>query len=117
MCRLVPERHRLLFSLTAIACVIHFGVAQAETPARQRQKELIHLLRNDCGACHGLRLTGGLGPPLRPATLKYKTPDKLKQVILHGQPGTPMPGWAPFITESEAQWLVELLVSGVIDEN
>ena len=115
--RVVLERYRLLLSLTAIACVIQFGVAQAETPAPQRQEELIHLLRNDCGACHGLRLTGGLGPALRPEALKDKTADSLKQVILHGQPGTPMPGWAPFMTESEAEWLVESLVHGVIDEN
>jgi len=107
----------MLLSLTAIACVIQAGVAQAETPAPQRQEELIHLLRNDCGACHGLRLTGGLGPALLPETLKDKTAENLKQVILQGRPGTPMPGWAPFMTESEAEWLVESLVHGFIDEN
>jgi len=115
--RIVPETFRILLSLTAIACVIQFGVAQAETPAPQRQEELIHLLRNDCGACHGLRLTGGLGPALLPETLHDKTADSLRQVILQGRPGTPMPGWAPFMSEREAQWLVELLVHGVSDEN
>jgi cytochrome c55X len=107
----------MLLSLTAIACVVQASVAQAQAPTPQRQEELMHLLRNDCGACHGLRLTGGLGPALRPETLKHKTADSLKQIILYGQPGTPMPGWAPFMTESEAEWLVESLVHGFIDEN
>ncbi len=29
-------------------------------------RRLEHLLTQDCGACHGLHLTGGLGPPLTP---------------------------------------------------
>lgn len=31
-------------------------------PDAQRQAQLQHLLEQDCGACHGLHLTGGLGP-------------------------------------------------------
>jgi cytochrome c55X len=106
----------MLLALTAMACIIQPAAAQTQAPAPQRQEELIHLLRNDCGACHGLRLTGGLGPALRPEALHDKTMDSLKQVILQGRPGTPMPGWAPFISESEAHWLVESLVDGVFDE-
>ena len=115
--RTLRETNLMLLALMALACVIQSAAAQAEAPEPQRQEELIQLLRNDCGACHGLRLTGGLGPALRPEALHGKTADSLKQVILQGRPGTPMPGWAPFISESEAQWLVESLVSGVPDEN
>ena len=115
--RTLRETTLILLTLTAIACVVQSAAAQAEAPAPPRQDELMHLLRNDCGACHGLRLTGGLGPALRPETLNDKTAESLKQVILRGRPGTPMPGWAPFMTESEAQWLVESLVRGVPDED
>jgi cytochrome c55X len=107
---------RMLLALTAVVSVIVSAAAQAQVPAPQRQEELIRLLRNDCGACHGLRLTGGLGPALRPEALQDKTADSLKQVILQGRPGTPMPGWAPFMSENEAQWLAESLVNGVPDE-
>lgn len=113
---IVSGTNRALLSLAAIGCVVQFTFAQAETPAPARQEELIQLLRNDCGACHGLRLSGGLGPALRPEALRDKAADSLKQVILQGRPGTPMPGWAPFISDSEAEWLVELLVHGIIDE-
>jgi cytochrome c55X len=88
--------------------------AQAElTPARQQQ--LLHLLRQDCGSCHGLTLQGGLGPALTPQALRDKSPVMLRAVILHGRPGTPMPPWQPFMNEAEAAWLVEQLQTGGIN--
>ena len=82
-------------------------------PSAERQRELTHLLRHDCGACHGLRLTGGLGPALDPDALRDKPAEGLAQTILRGRPGTAMPGWQPFLTEREAQWLVEALIHGL----
>ena len=29
-----------------------------------RQSQLIRMVRQDCGSCHGIQLTGGLGPAL-----------------------------------------------------
>jgi cytochrome c55X len=84
-------------------------------PSAARRQELTHLLRHDCGACHGLKLAGGLGPPLDPATLRGKPAEGLKQVILEGRPGTAMPGWQPFLTEREAQWMVDALMNGFSD--
>ena len=26
--------------------------------------DVVRIVRQDCGSCHGMRLTGGLGPPL-----------------------------------------------------
>lgn len=89
------------------------GVA---VPGADRQRELVHLLRQDCGACHGLYLAGGLGPGLRPQDLHGKPIESLSEVILRGRPGTPMPGWQAFITESEAGWMVETLLKGLPDD-
>ena len=85
----------------------------AAAPSPARQQALLHLLFQDCGSCHGLRLTGGLGPALTPAALAGKPSMLLRQVILDGRAGTPMPPWRPFMTEDEAAWLVQQLQTGV----
>lgn len=39
--------------------------AQSEpAPDASRSRELVRMVRQDCGSCHGMRLTGGLGPAL-----------------------------------------------------
>lgn len=82
-------------------------------PASVRQAELLDLVRQDCGSCHGLRLTGGLGMPLTAAALKGKSPDALRDTILYGRNGTAMPPWNPFLTEAEAAWIVQILLKGM----
>ena len=32
------------------------------------------------------------------------------QDILYGRPGTAMPPWSPFLSETEAAWLADLLL-------
>lgn len=86
--------------------------AAANLPAPARRAELIALVREDCGACHGLSLSGGLGTPLTPAALSGKDAEQLVQTILKGRPGTAMPPWQPFLNEAEAQWVVEQLRQG-----
>ncbi len=86
---------------------------QGIDPAPARQAELMNLVRQDCGSCHGLRLEGGLGLPLTPQALKEKPPESLKEVILHGRNGTPMPPWSPFLTDAEADWIVRTLLKGL----
>jgi len=90
------------------------GPVAAEEPKRARQNELLYLLEQDCGSCHGLRLKGGLGPPLRPADIADKPDAVLIDVILHGQPGTPMPPWDIEISEAEVRWLVGRLRAGKV---
>jgi cytochrome c55X len=82
---------------------------------RERQSQLISLVRQDCGSCHGMRLTGGLGPALTPEALKDKPAPALVSVILYGRPGTPMPPWKGLLTESEAAWIVGGLQKGFPD--
>jgi cytochrome c55X len=87
--------------------------AAAAEPAPARQAELVHLVRQDCGSCHGLTMKGGLGPSLEPAALAGKDAEMLRFVILRGRPGTPMPPWNAHLTEREATWIVEQLKKGL----
>ncbi len=87
----------------------------AAAPAPQRARELLTLLKQDCGSCHGMRLTGGLGPALTPEALRAKPPESLAATIVSGRPGTAMPPWRPFLSEAEAHWLVARLVAGEVD--
>ena len=89
--------------------------AAAEVPPPERQQELLHRLRHDCGSCHGLTLKGGLGPALRPEDLAGRSAGELVDAILHGRPGTPMPPWDFEISEAEAIWLVRQLKDGLDD--
>lgn len=87
-------------------------VAAAAEPPPARQADLLHLLRHDCGSCHGITLKGGLGPPLLPASLDPLEPESVAQIIRGGVPGTPMPPWDREITADEALWLAQLLKDG-----
>ena len=83
-----------------------------QAPPAPRQRELVRLLQQDCGSCHGMRLTGGLGPPLTPQALADKPASSLTATIVAGRPGTAMPPWRPFMSEAEAAWLVARLQHG-----
>lgn len=74
------------------------------------------MVRQDCGSCHGMRLTGGLGPPLHPAALADKPVEALAATIYHGRPGTPMPGWRSLLNEADALWIAQRLVQGFPEE-
>ncbi len=105
-----------LFRLTMLAAFALgiSAVASANAgPGSQRQAEILYLLRHDCGSCHGMRLEGGLGPPLTPPALSRLSNEQIVATILHGRPGTPMPPWRPFLTPEEARWLAGKLRQGV----
>jgi cytochrome c55X len=89
--------------------------AAPSAPAPSRQREIVRLLRQDCGSCHGMRLTGGLGPPLTAQALRDKPPASLTATIVGGRPGTAMPPWRPFLSDAEAAWLVARLQQGDAD--
>ena len=88
------------------------SVFAGTNPSDARQRQLVHLVRQDCGACHGMTLRGGLGPALTADALRDKPVESLRLTILNGRPGTPMPPWREFVTESEADWIVEQLQKG-----
>ncbi|HNB47134.1 MAG TPA: cytochrome c, partial [Burkholderiaceae bacterium] len=71
----------------------------------------------DCGSCHGMRLTGGLGPALTREALADKSLEGLAITIYQGRLGTPMPGWRSMLSEPEAQWIAERLQAGFPQED
>ena len=83
--------------------------ATAEAVTLERQTELRNLVHQDCGSCHGMRLTGGLGPALTPQALQAKNHEFLFATISEGRHGTPMPPWRMLLTEQEINWIVDYL--------
>lgn len=88
----------------------------AALAAERDAAELTRLVRQDCGSCHGMRLTGGLGFPLTPDALRDKPVDGLVATVLYGRPGTAMPPWKSILSEGEAQWIVNQLLTGFPEE-
>ncbi len=99
--------------LMAALVLLAPGITAAEPPTPERQQSLLYLLRQDCGSCHGMRLTGGLGPPLTAEALRDKPAAMLTATVLGGRPGTPMPPWRGLLTEDEVNWLVARLREGL----
>ena len=78
--------------------------------------ELVRLVRQDCGSCHGMSLQGGLGTPLTRAALRERPVESMAATILHGRPGTAMPAWKTLLSEAQANWIAEQLVQGFPEE-
>lgn len=93
-----------------------WAVAQPSEPTVQRQQTLVRMVRQDCGACHGLYLTGGLGPALTREALAGKPMAALVATTLQGRPGTPMPGWSSLLSEADAWWIAQQLQAGFPNE-
>ena len=77
-----------------------------------RQQALIRIVRQDCGSCHGMRLTGGLGPALTAKALADIPFDTVVASIVHGRPGTPMPSWKTLLSTADAHWIAQQLQAG-----
>jgi cytochrome c55X len=93
----------------ALACLAFAASAEADAT---RERELVRLVRQDCGSCHGMNLTGGLGLPLTPEALRDKPFDSLVATVVYGRPGTAMPPWKSIISERDAEWIVRQLIQG-----
>lgn len=104
---------RALACLAAIA--LPAGAAPAETLPPERQAALERLVLQDCGSCHGMSLTGGLGSDLTPEALAEREPHEIARIVLDGVPGTAMPPWRPLLTEAEAAWIADYLIEGGFD--
>ncbi len=85
-------------------------------PSPERARELVHMVRQECGSCHGMSLQGGLGPALTPQALQGRPAESLAVTIVYGREGTPMPPWHRFLNEAEARWVAEHLLAGFPEE-
>ena len=104
-----PLARRVLLSLWLLLA----AVCRAGDIGEERRAELMNLLVQDCGSCHGLTMKGGLGPALLPQDLADKNEDALVATILFGRPGTAMPPWAVELSEEEARWMLRQLKEGL----
>ncbi|MFZ5576144.1 MAG: c-type cytochrome [Pseudomonadota bacterium] len=104
----------VVVALLALAAMVNPALADspARLPSAERQHELVRFVRQECGFCHGLKLTGGLGSPLTAHALAGKPRESLEATILYGRPGTAMPGWMPHLSEADAAWIVTMLLKG-----
>ncbi|MBF0358728.1 MAG: cytochrome c [Magnetococcales bacterium] len=91
--------------------VITAEAASAEAEPT-RHKELLYLLKHDCGSCHGITLRGGLGPPLTKEALAGKSTGLLADIITYGLPGTAMPPWLGLLSREEILWLAKRIQKG-----
>ncbi len=96
-----------MFALLALAWPVAAGAV-----SDARKSELEHLVRQDCGSCHGMTLKGGLGKPLLPDDLAAMDETQIRDVILEGMPGTPMPPWKSLLTRDDAEWIAGRLKKG-----
>ncbi len=107
-------RHSASGILLAL-CLVGPAWAQGDL-APEREQALVRMVRQDCGSCHGMQLTGGLGPALTPQALAAMPRESLAATIYHGRPGTPMPPWKAMLSEPEADWIAQRLQTGFPQE-
>jgi len=106
------NRSRLLSFITALSMTSLLSIPPVSADESIDRRQLEHLLLQDCGSCHGLRLTGGLGPAITPEALAGKPRESLIATVTHGRPGTAMPGWSALLNDGEITWLVDRLLQG-----
>lgn len=109
-------RDRVIICLVGILILLSGTNAWSGPLADSQMKRLEHLVRHDCGSCHGMTLKGGLGPALLPARLANRDEEGLVQMILHGNPARAMPPWRHLLNEAEVRWIVRRLKQGLDTE-
>lgn len=99
-----------VFYIFATALFAFFSSSSMALTVEQ-ESELVYLLKQDCGSCHGLTLQGGLGPALLKKNLSDKPQSYLESVIAYGRAGTPMPPWKDILSPEEISFLASYLLS------
>lgn len=99
-------------SILLLLIFFNFEPVYSQIVSENRKQELLYILKQDCGSCHGMTLKGGLGPSLLANTLKDKRVEDLAQTILKGRSLLGMPPWEAFVNSNEALWLAHYLKNG-----
>ena len=94
--------------------VLPVCLAGTAVKAEADRARLADLVIQECGSCHGLTLRGGLGRPLTREALEGFPLETVRDIILDGLPGTPMPPWRPLMSEKEASIIADMLKSGAL---
>lgn len=105
---------RITVIMTTFFLLINHSYANNNSLSSTRKAELTHIVKQDCGSCHGMTLKGGLGPALLVEELQNKPILFIKNTILYGREGTAMPPWETLLTEPEALWISQQLKAGNI---
>ncbi|NRA72117.1 MAG: cytochrome c [Gammaproteobacteria bacterium] len=103
-------------SISLIIIALFSLAASANNLSLERQQQITHLVKQDCGSCHGMTLKGGLGTPLLPQDLAQKSVEFITFTILNGRLSTAMPPWQDILTRQEAIWIAEQLKRGTFNE-
>lgn len=109
---MIRSRHAVFGLGLTLMSLLPISAALADGPTVERQAQLDNLLLQDCGSCHGLRMTGGLGPALTRDALTHTPRESLIATVSHGRPGSAMPGWNALLDEQDIAWLVDRLLQG-----
>jgi cytochrome c55X len=113
----LKKQSRKKVALVGSACSLIFsGMLFAQTIDGDRQQELDHLIKQDCGSCHGMTLKGGLGPALTKEALDGKPKQSLFDTIFYGREALAMPPWKGLLSEEEIWWIVDQLKNGDSEE-
>ena len=94
--------------IIALAALLLVAAANLSAD-KTRQEEISYLLKQDCGSCHGLRMKGGLGPPLLASKLAGKPDEYLRIIIAKGSPANGMPPWEALLSDTDIDYLIHLL--------
>ena len=106
---LKKARQLPLFSFSMLMFIASIAAADVSD---KRLQALQHLIKHDCGSCHGMTLKGGLGPPLQAASLKDKSDELLFVTISEGRDGTPMPPWKSLLSKADINSIITILRNG-----
>lgn len=104
------------FSTIAFSALANTSAQSDSSLDASRKSELMHILKQDCGSCHGMTMKGGLGPALLPKNINHKPVLLLENTIYYGRPGTAMPPWQGILTKEEVTWLTQQLLKGIEDD-
>ncbi len=103
----------LLQGVLYLTITIMFSLLSPSIKAmsEERKTELVYLLKQDCGSCHGMTLKGGLGPSLLKKQLEGKSKEFLAYTIANGRSGSAMPPWKNILSVGDIDFLVSYLLS------
>lgn len=92
----------------AQALVAVVTIAAIHSLAQARSAE--DLYRSFCASCHGLDMSGGLGPSLRDDQWKHGSSDEdISRIIKQGVPKAGMPAMDKMVTDSDIRALIILI--------